>query len=184
MISVPEPLITIVDENDIPIGAETRALTRKQGLRHRIVRIFLVNAAGQILLQQRSLTVHDKPGKWDQSVGGHVDADESYEQAAFREAREELGIELTELHSAGVFYTERHAEDGVIRRFQTVYVARYDGPLQPSPAEVAKTQWVSPAEIEAWHQARPDDFTGNFYRSYAIIKDMVHNLSHEISKEP
>jgi isopentenyldiphosphate isomerase len=166
---MPEPLIAIVDENDIIIGAETRQTARSQGLRHRIVRIFLVNATGQILLQQRSFALADSPGKWDQSVGGHVDEGETYEQAALREAREELGVELIELKKIGEMYIEHQAHDGLIKRFQTVYIARHNGPLHPSKAEVAELRWLSPEEIKAWHAAKPHDFTKHFNDAFAII---------------
>ena len=33
-----------------------------------------------------------QPGKWDTSVGGHVDLGESVEMALHREVKEELGI--------------------------------------------------------------------------------------------
>jgi 16S rRNA (adenine1518-N6/adenine1519-N6)-dimethyltransferase len=166
---MPEQRITIVDENDGIIGAETRQLARRQGLRHRIVRVFLINGAGQILLQRRSLTLADSPGKWDQSAGGHVDEGESYEEAARRETKEELGIELTGLRKVGKMYIERQAQDGYIRRFQTIFVAHYEGPMRPDKAEVAELKWLSTKEIKDWHAAKPDDFTKNFITAFTMI---------------
>lgn len=163
--------ITIVDEKDVVIGAETRAAARQQGLRHRIVRVFLVNARGQILLQRRSLALNDNPGKWDQSVGGHVDEGEDYETAAMRETQEELGVTPTEFKNVGKFYTERPIDDGHIRRFNTVFVARHDGAVLPSPDEVAEVRWLSLKEIRDWHSAKPGDFTKSFNRALALIKD-------------
>lgn len=164
-----DKLITIVDENDNVVGAETRKNARKRGLRHRIVRIFLVNAAGQILLQRRSLELDDNPGKWDQSAGGHVDEGEDYEEAAIRETQEELGVAVKELVHAGKMYIERPAQDGFIRRFQAVFIAPYDGPVRPNKEEVAEVQWFSPNEIDDLYAARPDDFTKNFIKAYALF---------------
>jgi isopentenyl-diphosphate delta-isomerase type 1 len=161
--------IAIVDENDLVVGAETRSVARKRGLRHRIVRVFLINSNGQILLQQRSLELTDSPGKWDQSVGGHVDEGEGYDQAAIREAYEELGIQITELRNLGKIYIERSSPDGYIRRFQTVFTTRYDGELHPNMEEVAQVRWFSIREITDWHTARPDDFTRNFIKAFALL---------------
>jgi isopentenyl-diphosphate delta-isomerase type 1 len=163
-------LITIVDEDDMVIGAETRAAARKQGLRHRIVRVFLINDKGQILLQRRSLTLSDNPGRWDQSVGGHVDEGEDYEEAALRETQEELGVSPVGFKNVGKFYTERPANDGFIRRFNAVFVARCDGPVSPSPDEVAEVRWLSLKKIRAWHNASPDEFTKSFGKTLALLK--------------
>lgn len=164
--------ITIVDENDVVIGAETRAVAHKQGLRHRIVRVFLVNAQGQILLQRRSLGLADNPGKWDQSVGGHVDEGEDYEQAGLRETQEELGVTPTEIKIVGKFYTERPSDDGHIRRFNTVFVARHDGPVSPNPEEVAEVQWLTLKEVSSWHHTKPNDFTRSFGKAFALVNGL------------
>ena len=49
---------------------------------------------GYLYLQKRSKNKDIQPGKWDTSVGGHVDYGESIETALLREAYEELGIKL------------------------------------------------------------------------------------------
>jgi 8-oxo-dGTP pyrophosphatase MutT (NUDIX family) len=53
------------------------------------VNILLVSARGEVLLQRRP---EDKEngGRWDKTVGGHVDEGETFDEAAVREAGEEL----------------------------------------------------------------------------------------------
>ena len=53
------------------------------------VNVLLVNARGEVLLQRRR---EDKEngGRWDKTVGGHVDEGETFDEAAVREAGEEL----------------------------------------------------------------------------------------------
>ena len=51
--------------------------------------MLLVNARGELLLQRRPAD-KENGGRWDKSVGGHVDEGESFDQAAVREAGEEL----------------------------------------------------------------------------------------------
>jgi 8-oxo-dGTP pyrophosphatase MutT (NUDIX family) len=66
-----------------------RAEAKRSGLAIGAVNLLLVNARGEVLLQRRP---EDKEngGRWDKTVGGHVDEGESFDEAAVREAGEEL----------------------------------------------------------------------------------------------
>jgi len=55
------------------------------------------NKQGDLLLQKRSMSKDIGPGKWDTSVGGHVNPGEDVYSAAVREMDEELGIVLSDL---------------------------------------------------------------------------------------
>lgn len=161
--------VCIVDENDNVIGAEERSVARAKGLRHRIVRIFVLNSDGKVLLQQRNLNLLDNPGRWDQSVGGHVDAGESYEQTAKRESFEELGIKVNEFKEVGYFYIERPAPGGEVKRFQKVFTCVHNGPFVIDPAEVEKVEWFSIEKIQTWLNKSPEDFTKNFTKAFEFI---------------
>ncbi len=47
-----------------------------------------------ILLQQRSLNKNSKPGWFHISAGGHINVGETALQAAIREAKEEMGLDI------------------------------------------------------------------------------------------
>lgn len=64
---------------------------------HRVVHVFVFNPGGELFLQKRSLKKDVAPGKWDTSVGGHMNPGEKPESAAHRELEEELGIQGTAL---------------------------------------------------------------------------------------
>lgn len=74
----------------------TRAECHKEGLWHRAVYAFIIDEKGNILLQKRSSNKRLWPNKWDVTVGGHVDSGEFGRQALIREAKEELGIEISD----------------------------------------------------------------------------------------
>jgi isopentenyl-diphosphate delta-isomerase len=86
-------LIDVLDTNGFFTGKRsTRFEIHKDGLFHRAVHVYLINAAGEILLQQRSHFVDHYPNTLSISVTGHIHAGEGGSAAAKREIHEELGI--------------------------------------------------------------------------------------------
>jgi isopentenyldiphosphate isomerase len=89
---VPEPHdepVTVFDAEGRVVGALPRKEAKRSRLAVGAVNVLLVNARGEVLLQRRP---EDKEngGRWDKTVGGHVGAGESFDEAAVREAGEEL----------------------------------------------------------------------------------------------
>jgi 8-oxo-dGTP pyrophosphatase MutT (NUDIX family) len=89
---VPEPheeRVAVFDAEGRPAGALPRSAAKRSRLAIGAVNVLLVNARGEVLLQRRP---EDKEngGRWDKTVGGHVDEGESFDEAAVREAGEEL----------------------------------------------------------------------------------------------
>ena len=97
----------------------------------------VVRTDGMILLQRRSMAKDLFPGWWDISVGGHVDAGESYDEAVVRELREELGIAAP---ARRVAIVEANAVTGW--EFQHVYECPFEGPFHPNEAEVTAVRWA------------------------------------------
>lgn len=86
-------LLWHVDENDNPIGPiERKKAHSDASFIHRVVLILLRDAENNYLLQKRSESKDKYPGAWTVAASGHVDYLESYELAAERELREELGL--------------------------------------------------------------------------------------------
>lgn len=148
--STDEDLLPVVDEHDRVTGSAPRREVHECGLRHRAVHIVVRNGMGELLLQERGRGKDSYPGWWDVSVGGHVDAGEDYNDAAVREAGEELGIAR-----APVTEVARRPPSGVSgNEFIRIYDCLYDGPLAPPPGEIESVRWVRVEEL--LHEARPD----------------------------
>jgi len=60
---------------------------------HRSVHVLVEVFGGRFVLQKKSKGT-ENAGKWSSAVSGHVQYDENYEEAAIREAKEELGLEV------------------------------------------------------------------------------------------
>ncbi len=97
-----EEFLEIVDEKGEVKGIAPRSqIHGNPALMHRVAHVLVFNRKGEILLQRRSMNKDVAPGRWDTSVGGHVDPGESPEGAALREMKEEIGVDgrIEFLHS-------------------------------------------------------------------------------------
>jgi len=89
---MPEPhdeRVAVFDGAGRPTGALLRDEAKRSGLALGAINLLLVNAQGEVLLQRRPVD-KENGGRWDKTVGGHVDAGESFDQTVVREAGEEL----------------------------------------------------------------------------------------------
>jgi len=84
-----EASVALFDAAGRPRGASPRDAAGGSGLALGAVNVLLVNARGELLLQRRPPD-KENGGRWDKTVGGHVDAGEDFDQTAVREAGEEL----------------------------------------------------------------------------------------------
>ncbi len=64
------------------------------GLYRLVVHVCIFDTEGRMLIQQRQPFVKGWAGLWDVSIGGAAKAGDSSREAAVRETREELGIDL------------------------------------------------------------------------------------------
>jgi isopentenyl-diphosphate delta-isomerase len=137
----PAELLAVVDPQDNEIGAERRDIIHRDHLLHRAIHLFIFHPDGRLLLQQRSAQKDMYPLHWE-CVGGHLGPGESYEDAAIREAKEELGLELTGVQEVAKLSAGPRTD----YEFITVYRAVSDAPIHPDPPEVIATDWLTPTQ--------------------------------------
>ena len=88
----------VVDEEGNTIGMAPRHVCHdsKSFLLHPVIHLHVFNSKGELYLQKRSAKKDVQPGKWDTSVGGHVNPGEKPAEAVLREAFEELRLDNIE----------------------------------------------------------------------------------------
>lgn len=84
-----DELLNIYDAFGAIVGSMPRDEAKRQGYPVGAVQLLLVGADGRVLLQRRRGD-KENGGLWDKSVGGHVQAGETFDDAVVREANEEL----------------------------------------------------------------------------------------------
>jgi isopentenyldiphosphate isomerase len=104
--------LNVYDAAGRVVGTRGREDAKRSQLAVGAVNLLLVNAEGEVLLQRRP-SDKENGGCWDKTVGGHVDAGEDFDQAAVREAGEELFDDATSPRVQLV--APEHFEDAVVQ---------------------------------------------------------------------
>lgn len=143
----PTELIDIVDHNDHVIGTATRGEIHQRELMHRSVHIIVLDGAGNVLLQKRSMQKDQCAGMWDTSCAGHVDSGQNYAETAPRELHEELGIH-SDTSLQELFKMRPTKDNG--QEFAVVYTLEHQGPFTPADDEIDELQWYSFSEVDDW----------------------------------
>lgn len=139
-------MFEVVDDDDRVIGLMPRAQCHgNPALVHRVAHVLVVNAQGEVLLQQRSKHKDIQPGKWDTSVGGHLDPGEDYLAAARREMAEELGLVGLPL----TFLYHSRIRNEIESENVATFLACHGGEVHPNPQEIDQVRFWSGADIEA-----------------------------------
>lgn len=153
-----EEYIDIVNEKDEIIGVEERKIVNKSGMKNfRTVNIFLVNSKGEILIQHRSDNRRLFPGMWDFSAAGHIKTGEDYKEAAIRETKEELGVDV-ELKEVAYLNPYKHG----ISSFKKIYVAHYDGKFIYDTYGIASIFYKKPEEIKQFLEQEDNKFLPDY----------------------
>ncbi|MDX1334078.1 MAG: NUDIX domain-containing protein, partial [Robiginitalea sp.] len=142
-------------------------------------------ASGKVLLQQRADQKETFPGLWDVSVAGHVHAEETPLEAAQREIKEEIGLDL-ETGSLDFFGRSKneqaHPGGNIDREFHYVYLSELKVPLEdlrPQEGEVAGLELRPLLRFseEVWGLANPARYVPHsreYYRT--VIKAIQSRL--------
>ena len=158
----------VVEPSGLVIGRSSRAYCHSGAKPlHPVVHIHIIDRFSRIYLQKRSMRKEIQPGNWDTAVGGHVSFGESFHEAAFREASEELGLtEFNPIHIETYIF-----ESEIEKEMVCVFAAVGSYELTPDKDEVDEGRWWPIEEIDA--NLGKDLFTPNFESEYRMIRSSL-----------
>ena len=177
--SVSNEQFPVVDENDRIRCYASRSEVHGNNLRHRAVHIFIFNQVGEAYLQQRSRSKDKHPLKWDSSAAGHVTGEESYDETARRELKEELGIAVPLER-----ISKLTASPCTDHEFIWLYRGVACGDLAPDKSEIRTGVFFPPAMIDSWISARPEDFAPGFLECWKTYRQQQMQSGREKSIGP
>ena len=147
----------IVDDADAVIGRASRGEVHgNPALIHRVAHVLVFNRHGELYLQRRAMNKDVQPGKWDTSVGGHVDCGETYDAAAVRELEEELGIGGA---NPALLWKYLHRNE-YESEYVCTYRIQYDGEIRYDSHEIIEGRFWKIIEIR--DHLESGVFTPNF----------------------
>ncbi|MEZ6058021.1 MAG: NUDIX domain-containing protein [Planctomycetaceae bacterium] len=163
-----DELFDVCDADDQVVGQATRGDIHAQSMLHRAVHIWVQNSAGELILHLRSTTKDQYPSCYTSSASGHLDAGESYLEAAHRELREELSLSgnlefLTKLPAS----PETAFEHTVLYRLVT------DAVPTPCPQEIAGIEYLSIKAISHRLREQPKLFTPPFRKLWQWFETII-----------
>lgn len=146
-----------------------------RALREKVGNGLLFMPSAHVLIRDRDgriLLVRHVEGRW-QLPGGAVDPGEGPGEAARRECREELGVEVEPLRIAGVYggpeHRVRYANGDEAAWVATVFDARIvAGEPAPSDDEIDALGWFDPDELAALPQSAA---------TRALLRDLLAGVS-------
>lgn len=156
-------ILDVVNDNDEVIGQAERDEVHKTGLVCRLTYVCFYTANKEIILQKRSLTKKNDPGKLTTAASGHVASGQSYLEAAVREAFEETGIEVEadELRNLGVVRADYVQGDYLSNAMRAFFAYEFKGSinnLKVEDGDGAGFVSLTIDELEEQLDAQPEKF--------------------------
>jgi 8-oxo-dGTP pyrophosphatase MutT (NUDIX family) len=127
-----------------------------------IVTIIIKNQLGQFFVHQRSSNKKTFPNKYGIGAGGHIEENETNEEAAHRELKEEANLDTPVRFLFDINYKDDHSDYPVY-----VYETINDGNIDTNISEWQWSGWLDRAELNKLMEDDklcPD--TAQFYKKY------------------
>lgn len=163
--------LDIVDEENVPTGEVVeRGVAHEKGLYHRHVSCWIINKKGEVLLQRRAYTKSKNPGMWAKT-GGHVDAGETPENAAIREIKEEIGLDITsdDLMCASIY---KSSENTCFGYEFVVATDKKEDEFVLQTEEVCEVKYFTIEEIEEAFLSKNPEFTFVKWKGNELLDKM------------
>lgn len=126
----------------------------------------------EFLFQHRSKKLKGNPDKWDVSAGGHINLNEPKLQAAVREAKEEIGIDI---NASKLEFVAGYING---KNYINLYFYDWTGKADDfvfDDGEVEEVKWIEPKDFEDfWSKLKPQVRFDDFFK--LAIKNKIAKI--------
>ena len=161
--------VILVDSDDNFLGKMETKEAHQSGALHRAFSVYLINTAGDFLLQRRAANSYHSAGLWSNACNGHPHPKETTMQAAIRVLDEEMSIVTSLTHLYHFTYKAEFENNLTEHELTHVYLGTYNDSPQPNPEEVLEWQYLSTEELIKDLKLHPEMYTEWFKLSYEIV---------------
>jgi len=120
----------VLNENGNKTGeVKLRGEVHRDGDWHKAVRIWVINDDGELIMQKRSSKRESNPNMWIETTSGHIDAGDTSINAAVRELKEEIGLDVQEEELEYLFTVKEssiHNGNFIDNEFVDIYLLNKD----------------------------------------------------------
>jgi isopentenyl-diphosphate Delta-isomerase len=185
IVSSEQEALILVDAHDREIGSLDKAACHDgAGVLHRAFSLFIFDARGELLLQQRSAHKRLWPLYWSNSCCSHPRLGETMEEATARRLDDELRV-AAELEFVYKFaYEARFDAAGAENEFCWVYLGRTRDRVVANENEIAATRTLSAAALDEELARQPDRFTPWFKMEWLRLREQHAKTLHRYLEPP
>ncbi len=152
----------LVNQKDEEIGTMPKMEAHEKAVLHRAFSVFIMNAKGETMLQQRAAEKYHSPLLWTNTCCSHQRLGESNIEAGKRRLQEEMGFK-TELKELFSFIYKAPFDNGLTEHeLDHVMMGFFEGDPQINKEEVASWKWMRPEDIKQDIQSAPQKYTAWF----------------------
>lgn len=154
-----EEQVILVDEQDNPIGLMPKLEAHQKAVLHRAFSVFILNAKGELMLQQRAMHKYHSPGLWTNTCCSHQRQGETNIQAGIRRLQEEMGF-TTDLKEIISFIYKAPFDNGLTEHeFDHVLIGYYEDSPNINHDEVADWKWMPLEDVKNDIDTHPEHYT-------------------------
>lgn len=171
VVSFDDEELILVDEEDRELGFLNKAKCHEgSGVLHRAFSLFVFNADGELLLQQRAKGKRLWSLYWSNSCCSHPRRGEPMEEAVHRRLWQEVGIEAEFDYLYKFHYQAQYDSSGAEHELCSVFLGVSDQEPRPNRQEIADWCWISPARLDADLVSHPEHYTPWFKMEWSRLR--------------
>jgi len=172
---MPAEYVILVNKDDKPLGTMEKMEAHEQAILHRAFSVFIFNAKGELLLQQRAGHKYHSPLLWTNTVCSHPRQGEKTDAAAHRRIVEEMGFDC-EFNEIFSFVYKADVGQGLIEHeFDHVFIGVWNENPVPNPDEVCNWKYIKLDTLEIDVKENPDSYTIWFKIALAEVLEYFRN---------